>query len=127
FGFKKDEYDKVLQSLAVVLKPEFRGTHMTQHYLTYSRALISEMGPDYMFLIAGARDIMGQKLALKAGYKIGGIMPGAFRLSYDGKTYCRDMILYMYRFLNGSERYTTHPKDWRLAEQVSQYMSAIGY
>lgn len=118
FGLRRDRYDVVLQGIAIVMKPDYRGSFITHHYVEYLDEIVIKSGADYMFGTAQVKDVIAQRVALRGGFRLGGIMPGAFRWSYDGQTYYRDMLLYMYRFLNGSERYSTQPCDWRLTDKL---------
>jgi RimJ/RimL family protein N-acetyltransferase len=120
FGSCRELYDRAIQNLAIVLKPEYRGTFLTHHYLKYLEEVFRQSGVDYVYGTAQARDVIAQKLALKAGYKVGGIMPGAFRWAVDEDAYYRDMLVYMYKFYNGSEAYSTKPEDWCLDEEVKR-------
>ncbi len=125
FGAWKDPHDRMIQALAIVLKPEYRGVDLAHYPMDYLNRIIEESGVDYAFGTAQARDVIAQKICLRGGYKFGGIMPGAFRWSFDGKTYYRDMLIYVYKFFNGAEKYSTKPKDWQLADKVSEVFTGL--
>ncbi len=125
FGAWKDPHDRMIQALAIVLKPEYRGVNLAHQAMGYLNHIIEESGVDYAFGTAEARDLIAQRICLRGGYKIGGVMPGSFRWSFDGKTYHRDTLIYMYKFFNGAEKYSTQPQDWQLVDKVSEAFTIL--
>ncbi len=112
FGAVRDRYDRVVQSLAVVVKPEHRGQHITRHYSRYMDELFESSGADCVWGTIDAKDVAAQRISLHTGCQVGGFMPGVFRWSFDRQTYYRDMLIYFYKYYNGAEKYSTKPADW---------------
>lgn len=120
FGYYKDRHDRSMQALAIVMRPEYRGAFLTHQYIAYFDRVVEQAGFDYVFGTAQVRDVLAQRVALRAGFKVGGMMPGAFRWSFDGETCYRDMLLYMYRFCGDAESFSTQPADWQLTPKVAE-------
>ncbi len=118
FGFLRDAHDRTAQGLALVVEDEFRGQGFTRILFSYADRLLAASGVDYAFGHAQAMDDRGQRSALRGGWQVGGIMPGAKRVACDNGRYYRDLLVYMYKFYNGAERYTTRAEDWTLAPNL---------
>lgn len=127
FGFacRKDPYDRVIQNLALVLKPEYRGYFLSNEYIRYLDELWERSGVDFVYGEVDSKEVMAQKLVLKIGAKVGGIMPGCFRYTFDGENYVRDMLIYMYKFYRGSEKYSTSPAEWNFADETKKQLEEI--
>lgn len=117
-GYAKDDVNRSVQGLAVCMNPAFRGKGVVKATYDYFFKAIPAMGIDYFHGTASARDVIAQKMALNLGLRFGGIMPGCWKWSVDGEHYYRDMLIYMYRYFNGSEAYATKPDDWRVLPEL---------
>lgn len=105
FGCQRDPYDLVIQNLNVTLDPSFRGQDISGEYASYMDQLWLECGTDYVYGLISTRHVFSQRIFQKLGGKFGGILPGYFRRSLDGKNYFRDSEVYMYKFYNDAENF----------------------
>lgn len=126
FSVRKHPLNRSAQLLAMVLKPEHRGGFLGSRLGGYLDELIRSSGADYAFAQVAGRELLVQKLALRAGYKVGGVMPASVPRSYDGETYFRDVLVYMYRFYNGSEAYSTGHDAWGLPSRLLEAFTMMG-
>lgn len=125
FGCRRDLYDKIIQNLAVILDPAYRGNQIADHYVSYLDNLWRKSGTDYVYGYMSMQHVASQKAFLKVGGHFGGILPGITRRTYDGKTYFRDSQIFMYKFYNNSEKYCTPLENCQLVPQAIDDMKKI--
>lgn len=106
FGCRKDPYDLVIQNQAMVLLPEYRGNLFANIYIDYIDQIFEKSGADYVFGITSTQHVFAQKIVLFMGAGVSGFMPSFLRRTIKGKKYYRDHEVYVYKFYNGSEKYS---------------------
>lgn len=127
FGTVRDPYDLMTKHLATVLKPDYRGYSLASEWMAYIDALCKESGLDYAYGLVSLQHPISQRICLKPeiGYRAGAIFPGFIRRTYDGKHYFRDAQIYMYKFYNNAETFSTPPSAWHLAPKVVEDMRVL--
>jgi hypothetical protein len=125
FGCRRDPYDLVIQNLAVILDPEYRNQDLSNEYVSYLDQLWEESGADYAYGLMSTQHVISQNIFLKFGAQCGGILPGIFRRTHDGKNYYRDTETIMYKFYNGAEKYCRFPKPDQVAQESLTHIEAL--
>jgi len=123
--YLKDPYDPVIQLCAAILAPAARGKGLTRYYAAFTNLLLEQSTAEYAFATPHVKDTLIQELARAGGFKAAGVLPGAFRWACDERSYYRDAVVYIYKFLRGAERHSTAPGDWRLSPGALAEIEAL--
>lgn len=117
---KKEPHDLVIRHSAVAMNPEYRGHSLATPFMNYLDKVFSKSGTDYVFGLVTAMHQAPQMIMKKAGFKMGGIVPGIMRRTFDGENYYRDNSILMYKFYNDAEDYCIPTKEMDIAPEIME-------
>ena len=118
FSFRKGKYDRIVQGTAMVIETSRRNKSFFAGVYDYWYTMIPAMPLEYYFTEVSTRHVYAQKIAVRLGLKMGGLMPGAIRRSKSENSFYRDTLIYMYRYFNGAEQRATLPENANILPEL---------
>jgi hypothetical protein len=118
------KFDRNLQIEYTVMgtHPEFRKLGLMDLLGKMMHSIAQDSGAEYLTAFLESWHTITQARALKLGegWKIAGIFPGNFTRWAGNQEEYRGCEVYLYKFINGGEKYVTQPREWHLHPDLAK-------